>query len=293
MLIRYSLIIALVLLFSGCHQSNNKVEKPVVIVSISPQKFFVEQIADTLIHVEVMVKPGSSPETYEPTASQLKLLNLAKVYFSLGLLDFEKTMLKNIEKQNPELNVINHSKDLSLLEGVCNEHNHNHSHIHGHDPHVWTSPAEVKTIIKSIVNVLSETYPQYSSQFMVNYQSFVADLDSLDGYIKHTLSDTKTREFYIFHPALNYFARDYNLTQVALEEEGKAPSMKHFKSVIQNAKDQGVLTIFIQREFDVNTARTAAADIGGRVVVIDPLDEQWLDNMYLITNQLKEALNGN
>lgn len=293
MLTRFSLIITLFLLFGGCNRSSDKVEKPVVIVSIAPQKFFVEQIADTLVHVEVMVPPGSSPETYEPTASQLKLLSVAKVYFSLGLLDFEKSMLKNIEKQNPELNVINHSLDLSLLEGTCHGHDHNHSHNHGHDPHVWTSPSEVKTIIKSIVDVLSETYPQYSSQFMANYQTFTADLDSLDSYIRQTLSDTKTREFYIFHPALNYYARDYNLTQVALEEEGKAPSMMHFKSVIKSAKDQGVLTFFIQREFDANTARTAAADIGGKVVVIDPLDEQWLENMYLITNQLKEALNGN
>jgi zinc transport system substrate-binding protein len=98
------------MLLAGCHSAPDSDDRPVVMVSIVPQKYFVNRIADTLIRVEVMVSPGSSPETYEPTALQLKLLSKAKVYFSLGLLDFERSMLINISRQNPNLNVVNHSK---------------------------------------------------------------------------------------------------------------------------------------------------------------------------------------
>jgi zinc transport system substrate-binding protein len=192
------------------------------------------------------------------------------------------------------MRVVNHSQDLDLLEGVCHDHDHSHGHAHNHgyDTHVWTSPAEVRKMVIAINKTLSELHPELKDRFNNNTNAFLVELDSLDNYIKHTLSETHTTKFFIFHPALNYFARDYGLTQIALEEEGKSPSMSHFKSVIQSAKDQGVSTIFIQREFDINTAKTAAKDLGGNVVVIDPLDREWLKNMYSITNYLKDALNG-
>jgi zinc transport system substrate-binding protein len=81
--------------------------------------------------------------------------------------------------------------------------------------------------------------------------------------------------------------------QVSLEEDGKSPSMKHMKSVLKDAKNEGVKTIFIQKEFDVSMAKTIADDIGGRVVVVDPLDYNWLSNMFITADLIKDALNGN
>lgn len=281
------------ILMAGCVTHNEPDSRPGVVVSISPQKYFVERIADTLVRVEVMVPAGSSPETYEPTASQLKSLSHSAVYFSLGLLDFEISMLKNIQKQNPNLLVVDHSKELSLLEGVCSgHHHHGHSHSHGNDPHVWSSPAEVKKMVGAITSVLVEKFPQHALVFNTNAQTFLSDIDSLDVHIQRELASTQSKKFFIFHPALTYYARDYGLTQVSLEEDGKAPSMKHFKSVLGSARQQGANTIFIQKEFDANTAKTAAADIGGKVEVIDPLDENWLKNMYHITALLSSALRG-
>lgn len=288
----FFVVLASILIAIGCRNESQNITKPIVAVSIGPQKFFVEKVADTLLHIEVMVPPGSSPETYEPTASQLKLLSKSNVYFSLGLLEFELTMLENIKKQNPGLNIINHSKEVNLLEGGCHDHDHDHAHNHGFDPHVWTSPVEVRKMVKTIQKTLTLQHPEFKEQFEVNANAFLVELDSLDSYIKESLKVRQTDKFFIFHPALSYFARDYGLTQVALEEEGKAPSMSHFKKVVQTAKDQDVVTIFIQREFDVNTAKTAASDLGGKVVVIDPLEIQWLKNMYSITDNLKDALNG-
>lgn len=279
----------------GCKTNNQGNTKPTIVVSIQPQKYFVDRIVDTLLRVEVMVPPGSSPEIYEPTASQLKSLSSATAYFSLGLLEFEMSMLKNIQEQNPSLLVVNHSLQLDLLEGHCDGHHHNgHEHRHGQgfDPHVWSSPTEVGKMVRTIADVLSKQFPNYSSTFELNAQSFLSDIDSLDRYIRSEFAETTSKKIFIFHPALTYYARDYGLSQISLEEEGKSPSMKHFKSVLQTAKTQGANTIFIQKEFDANIAKTAATDIGGRVEVIDPLDKNWLNNMYHITNLLKSALNG-
>lgn len=270
-------------------------EKPLVMVSILPQKYFVDRIVDTLIDVNVLVPPGSSPETYEPTPAQLKSLSNSSVYFSLGLLDFEKSSLKKIQKISSKTLFVNHSDELNLIEGHCHGHDHEQgdTHNHGFDPHVWSSTVEVRIMVNRIQESLSQIFPQYDSVFGANTKSFLSEIDSIDLEIRKELEGTKTKKFFVFHPAFEYYARDYGLVQVSLEEDGKSPSMKHMKSILEQAKEEGVKTIFIQREFDSNTARTIAEDIGGKVVVIDPLEYNWINSMRTITQQLKEALNGN
>ena len=280
------------ILFS-CTNSKNTDLKPTVVVSIAPQKYLVNRIADTTVRVEVMVPAGSSPEVYEPTASQLKLLTSATAYFSLGLLEFEISMLNNIRKQNPNLLFVNHSNDLNLISGECTNHDHDHGHGHNHnasDPHVWLSPIEVKTMVNTITSVLSQKLPEHKTLFEANATHLIEDIDSLDMHIKRSLQDIKNDKIFIYHPALTYFARDYGLKQVSLEQDGKAPSMKHMQNILQSAREQGAKTIFIQKEFDINNAKTAATDIGGNIEVIDPLREDWLENMYHMSNLISKAL---
>ncbi|MDY0197886.1 MAG: zinc ABC transporter substrate-binding protein [Tenuifilaceae bacterium] len=276
-------------LFS-CVNQNVEQNKPSVVVSILPQKYFVERIADTLLRVEVMVPPGSSPETYEPTPSQLIAFSKAKIYFSLGLLDFEKTTLRKITEQNPNVKAVVHSASLSLIEGGHNHLHDGHAHNHGYDPHVWTSPLEVKAIVGDMVAALSEVFPEHAKTFEANANLFIIDIESLNMHIKKVFEGYEGAKFFIFHPALSYFARDYDLVQVSFEEEGKSPSAKHLKNVMKQSNAEGIRTIFIQKEFDINIAKTAAADIGGEVVVINPLEADWLSNMYSITEQIKKAI---
>lgn len=272
----------------------NEDAKPVVMVSIVPQKYFVERIADTLVEVHVLVPPGSSPETYEPTPIQLQTLNKSKAYFSLGLLDFERNTLKKLQEQNPKTLFVNHSSELNLIEGHCHGHSHSDEHSHDQifDPHVWSSPTEVKVMVISIRNTLVKLFPEHTSIFSANANAFIADVDSLDKQMKNAFSKLVTRKFFVFHPAFTYLARDYDLEQVSMEEDGKSPSMKYMKTILQQARSEGIKTIFIQKEFDSNIAKTIAHDIGGKVVVIDPLEYDWVTNMQTITMQLQQALNG-
>lgn len=289
-----SVVFVFLLFASGCVQkSSEKDHLKMVTVSILPQKYFVERIADTLLGVKVLVPPGSSPETYEPTPVQLKNLGNSLVFFSLGLLDFEKNTLNKLHSQNANVRFVNHALELNLIEGKCG-HNHSHEaeHNHAYDPHVWTSPREVKTMVKSIERNLSELLPEHKSTFSANAEAFIAEIDSLDKKMEESFTNVKSRKFFIFHPAFTYLARDYGLEQISLEEEGKSPSMKYLKLILQQAKGEGVKTIFIQKEFDAKTAETIANDINGRVVVVNPLEENWLENMEKTVSLINDALNG-
>ncbi|MFA5647088.1 MAG: zinc ABC transporter substrate-binding protein [Bacteroidales bacterium] len=286
-----TLLLVLPAILYSCTNSTEKNLKPTVVVSIAPQKYFVDRIADNTIHVEFMVPAGSSPEVYEPTASQLKSLSQASAYFSLGLLEFEMSMLNNIHEQNPNILIVNHAKDLNLISGECDSHHdHGHSHSHGSDPHVWLSPIEVKTMVRTITTVLSQKFPEHKITFEANFAHLIEDIDTLNIHIKRSLQGIENNKIYIYHPALTYFARDYGLKQISLEQDGKAPSMKHMQAILQSAREQGAKTIFIQKEFDTNNAKAAASDIGGIIEVIDPLREDWLENMYHMSNLVSKAL---
>ena len=89
MLMKHFLYLMLIPIFLGsCHGEGNS-EKEIISVSILPQKYLVEKIAGDLYHVNVLVPSGFSPETYEITPSQMKMLVRSRVFFIKGHLTFE------------------------------------------------------------------------------------------------------------------------------------------------------------------------------------------------------------
>jgi zinc transport system substrate-binding protein len=288
-------VTAFSLLFVFSCGNKTEVNKNLVYVSIEPQKYIVDRIVDTLLKVEVLLPQGANHETFEPTAKQLRALSSSSLYLSIGLLDFERSLLNKLKSQNTTTEFVNLSENLSLLEGACShghDHGHDHGHSHGTDPHVWLSAVEMAKMTHTIQQKLSEKYPQYDTVFTANASALLNEIDSLHRFMQKKFEVTSTRKFMIFHPAFAYLARDYNLEQLALEEDGKSPSISHMKSVLTQAKSEGIKTIFIQKEFDSAIATVAATDFGGKVVVINPLEYSWLDNMRAMSELLGKALNG-
>jgi zinc transport system substrate-binding protein len=119
-----------------------------------------------------------------------------------------------------------------------------------------------------------------------NYRLFLRDIDQLDREIKALLEKCTGKKFLVFHPAWSYFARDYGLEQLPIEIEGKAPNPADLKNIIDIARKENIGVIFVQEQFDTNSARAVAAEIGGQVVKIDPLAEDWLANMKQIAQNI-------
>ena len=140
------LIIILGFFLSACSNNQKKADTGnSIMVSVLPQKYFVEKIAGDHFNINVMIPPGASPVTYEPTPKQMKELTKSFVYFRIGHIEFEKSWMKKLININPDMEIIDLSKTADLIKP---EHNHDHSHEghhhHGVDPHIWTSPKEVK-----------------------------------------------------------------------------------------------------------------------------------------------------
>jgi len=258
--------------------------KPMVIVSILPQKTFVEKIAKEKVDVTLMVKPGNSPHSYEPKSSQMISISKADVYFSIGI-EFEKTWLDRFKSQNKKLRFVNISDSVAKI-AMTESHNeqvHHHETGHHHkgvDPHTWTSPKNVKIMAKSIYRILVQIDPTNEKFYKSNLDDFIKEIEETDNKIKYTLQDIKVNsKFMVFHPSWGYFANEYNLTQIAVEVEGKKPKAKEMIMIINEAREENVKVIFTQPEFSDKSAQIIAKEANVSVKKISPLNPDWSKNL--------------
>jgi zinc transport system substrate-binding protein len=253
-------------------------------VSILPQKHFVERVGKQHVAVSVMVGPGQSPETYEPTPRQMTALARARLYFSIGVA-FEDVWIKRILAANPALRVVPMQRGIALLPltGPSGE-------PAGTDPHAWTSPPRVQVMAATIRDALLETDPSHRGDYESNYRVFIAELDALDRELRAILAPAKGRPFMVFHPAWGYFAETYELRQIPIEAEGKEPGAKSLARVIELGRRKGVKVIFVQSQFSRRTAETVAAAIGARLVAVDPLAENYPQNLLRVAREFAAAL---
>jgi zinc transport system substrate-binding protein len=280
--INLTLLLLTSLLSVGCRQASVNTRKDVS-VSILPQRYIVERIAGNLFHVSVLMPPGANHETYEPTPQVMKSLAVSGLYFAVGWLDFEKSWMPRFAEMYPEMKIVNTSDGGQLIKASETGHK---GHDAGIDPHTWLSPRFVKLQASIITAALTQMDPAHRELFTANLSRFHAQLDSMDAVYTALFAEHKGRKFLIYHPSLGYFARDYGLTQVSLESEGKEPSAAHMGRLIEMARREGIHTVLISREFDSRNAETLAREIQGKVIVFDPMQGDWLKNMNRISYML-------
>ncbi|HEY8345502.1 MAG TPA: zinc ABC transporter substrate-binding protein [Bacillota bacterium] len=274
-----------------------------VFVSILPQKYFVERIGGQAVQVSVMVGPGQSPATYEPLPKQMSELTRAALYFSIGV-PFEDAWLKKFTAAAPNMKVINTRAGITLRkmdryssnlaptskeqQGKRREHHHHHDR--GLDPHIWLDPMLVKKQAKTIYQALVELRPEKEVYFSNNLQKFLTDLDAVHLEIKEAFSGLTNKKLLVFHPAWGYFCDRYGLTQVPIEMEGKEPGPRELGEIIEFAKEEGIKVVFVQAQFSSKQAETVAKAVNGKVVLIDPLAEDYLNNLKSIARVMREEL---
>ena len=261
-----------------------------VFVSILPQKYFVERIGGEQVKVEVMVNPGESPATFNPNPKKMSLLSQAKLYFSIGV-PFETIWIDRIQSIHSNLQFVPLHDEAHDKSGTDQGHGHPSRHSHGSsDPHIWTSPAKVKLMAKKIKETLVRAEPQKEKYFEANLRAFHNDLDALDRDIREILARSDNHRFLVFHPAWSYFAEDYGLEQISIEDGGKEPGARTLQKIIEKGKKLGIKVIFVQKQFSLSIAKKIAKMIGATVREMDPLAEDYLENMRLTATAISGAL---
>ena len=273
-----------------------------VVVSVPPQRYFVERIGGEHVAVSVMVGPGDSPHTYEPKPEQLVAISKASLYFAIGG-GFEDVWLGRITAANPAMRVVDTTAGIALLPLQDHQHDDDaesgdagdkdaddHAHDEELDTHVWVSPQLVAQQARTIHSALVELDPDHAAAYDANLTALLDDIAALDADLRATLAGLQGARFMVFHPAWGYLARDYGLEQIAIEVGGQEPSAQELAALIAMARAEGIRVVFAQPEMSTADAETIAREIGGEVLLISPLAEDWLDNMRAVAEAFRQAL---
>ena len=252
-----------------------------VISSIAPIEFLVKQIGDGKVNSSIMVPAGASPHTYEPKPSQMVAISKADIYFAIGV-EFEHSWLNKFKAQNRNLKIIDCSKEIKKIPITEGEEKGEL------DPHIWLSPKNLKKISTCIESGLEEVDSKNSTFYKDNLNKLLNKIDKLDKNVTSLTKPLKNRAFLVFHPSWGYFAKDYNLTQIAIEISGKEPSPKELIKVIKRAKKDNIKAIFTQPEFSDKSAKIIANELGVVVKKVSPLKENVLENIL----EFAKALSG-
>jgi zinc transport system substrate-binding protein len=251
-----------------------------VAVTLVPYADFVRQVGSDKVNVTIMVPVGASPHTYEPTPGQMAALSEAEVYVQVGSgVEFEVTWMDNLIDQNNDMLVVDSSAGIELISGVD-------SGDMGTDPHVWTSPANVKIIVENVCDGLISVDPDNTSYYESNRDSYLSELDDLDEYIDGKLDGYTVRYFLIYHPAFAYFAEEYNLEQLAIEHEGKEPTIQVIQQCIDLAQQHNLDYIYIDPASAPQYAETIAESIGGETAQLNPLPENYIESLRDIADAI-------
>lgn len=255
--------------------SGSEKKKLSIITTILPFKEFIKSVGGNRVDVTSLIPPGANPHTYELTPGQLKDVSRAAMYVKVGSgIEFELVWLDKILTFNRNLMMCNASEGIALVEG---------------DPHVWLSLRNTKIIVKNIKNALILLDPVHKASYVDNAEKYVHTLDNYDRKFSKELAPFKTKKILVFHPSWGYFVRDYNLGQIPVEIEGKEPSPKRIRYVIDAARQHTIKTIFIAPQQNPKTASIIAREINGVVAFADPLAEQFLENLQEIVDEIVKS----
>jgi zinc transport system substrate-binding protein len=266
------------LLAAGCTRTEQAPSGPAqltVAVTIPPQKQFVERIGGDRVRAVVLVPPGANPHTHEPTPGQLAEIGRADLYIAVGSgVEFERMWMDKIRGVNPRMPVVDSSRGIEVISG---------------DPHIWLSPRNAMIMVNNTFEGLVAIDPGHEAVYRKNRDGYLAELDRLDRDIGESLAGKSHREVMVSHAGWAYFARDYDLHLISIEKEGKEPTPGELQDLIRRARQNNITVVFASPEFSTKSAEVIAHEIGGRVDLISPLDEDYVENLHKVSAAFAES----
>ena len=282
-------LLLVILLLSACANvpATPQANTLVVMVSVQPQAYFVQKIAGDLVEVEAMVGTGDDPHTYEPTTDQMRKMADAQLYFSIGV-EFEAAWLPRFTAANPNLKIVDSSEGVVRLPAAPNTIDEEAGEP---DPHIWLSPSRVKQISANMAAALAELDPSNATIYEQNLAAWLQEIDQVDANIRSALSGISRNVFLSVHPSWGYFADEYGLQMLAVEQEGQEPGPEDLAKIIEQARTHQVTYVFTQKGVNQKLAQSIADQLGGaQIVELDPLAHNWSENMRYVAAQLAAAL---
>jgi len=263
-----------------------------IISSFYPLHEFSQRVGQEKIESKLLVPVGIEPHDWEPTIKDVQQMQKSDLIIINGI-GFEKWVDK-LNEMNYQGVVVDTS--IGITKNLNKEFSDHENVIGTNDPHIWLNPVFAKIQVKNIANAFSNSDPKNQQYYQENAEKYIHELDLLDLKIRNELSSCN-HDFISFHDAFSYFADEYNLTQhtiIPSYAPHVEPTAKTLENVINKARVLNLKVIFTEETIDPKTSQVIANEIGGKVLVLSPLEigdnETYISKMNKNLNNLKEAL---
>lgn len=289
---------AAVLALVGCGQTSQENQgKLQVVTTVYPVYDVVKKVAGDRADVTLLVPPGAEPHDWEPTASDLKKIGQAKVFFynGAGLEPTDQILKKEITR---DATVVELSQGLDLLklqDDDDHDHDHDHDadhhdadhhdedhHAEGHhhhhhggvDPHVWLDPQNVMKEAAVVADALAKADPAHADAYRANAKKYQDELAALDKDMDAALSSLANKNLVVSHEAFGYLAARYGLTQIGIMgvDADAEPTPDRMAQLVEFIREHDVRTIYSEELVNPRLADAIAAETGAVVRVLNPIE---------------------
>ena len=289
---------AAVLALVGCGQTPQENQGTLqVVTTVYPVYDVVKKVAGDRADVTLLVPPGAEPHDWEPTASDLKKIGQAKVFFynGAGLEPTDQILKKEITR---DATVVELSQGLDLLklqDDDDHDHDHDHDadhhdedhhdedhHAEGHhhhhhggvDPHVWLDPQNVMKEAAVVADALAKADPAHADAYRANAKKYQDELAALDKDMDAALSSLANKNLVVSHEAFGYLAARYGLTQIGIMgvDADAEPTPDRMAQLVEFIREHDVRTIYSEELVNPRLADAIAAETGAVVRVLNPIE---------------------
>lgn len=222
---------------------------------------FTREIAGDKMNVAELVPSGSGPHDFEPTASDIAKVTDSKALIYCGSVD---TYIDAIKETAESAGV--KTLDTAAAANISDDIE---------DAHIWLDPDTALAQYTAIAELLSDIDPDNAAYYSERLASVKTDIDE----IKSELADLKTaadkQDIIVSHAAYGYLCGRLGIEQHAIESgsgEGSDPTAKQMAELIGFAGEKGIKIVFAQKGENDKSARALAGEIGGDVMLLDPLE---------------------
>lgn len=273
------------------------------VVTIFPLGDLFKRVGGDIVDVEILLKPGQSPHTYEPSPGDMKWIESSDVVVMAGFgLEtwLDKLLKASPQKSRLEMDISKAVKNPISAEPLDEAHE-SHAHAHGFiNPHYWLDPDIMANAVMLMGEKLAERLPAESKAIMSRANSLAAELNALDSEISKRLSGPGLgRDFVAFHNAWPYFARRYGLRVAGVIETapGREPSARHIVQLVKEIKRSKARAVMVEPQFSQRLGQTLAQEAGVKTAVVDPIGgssggKSYFDLMRNNAMRFEEALRG-
>ncbi|MFE0470825.1 metal ABC transporter solute-binding protein, Zn/Mn family [Streptomyces sp. NPDC058947] len=254
-----------------------------VVASFYPMAFLAEQIGGGHVNVTSLTEPGQEPHDLEISTRQRAQLEEADA--ALFLKGLQPAVDEAVAQTGIKTKI--DAASLTTLEdhgtgghshegeeGHAEEEGHSEEEEHARDPHVWLDPVKYAEIAEGVGKAFEKADPDHAADYKKNTEALVAKLNGLNGDFENGLKNTRTKVFFTNHAAFGYLAERYGLTQEAISglDPESEPSGARVRELQEEAKADGVTTVFYETLVSDKTAKTLARDANLKTDVLDPLE---------------------